>query len=156
MKKIILALSFVVLGAFAIKAQDNQPKAQDNPNAPEIKFEKTSFDYGTIKKATAADDPNGNGEFKFTNTGKEPLVIQSATASCGCTIPSFSKEPIMPGKSGVIKVHYATTRVGTINKTITVKSNAKTSTVYLTIVGNVLDTPADAAPVKQDSGPVNH
>jgi len=158
MKKLLLAISVALFTTFAVNAQDTQtpPKPKENPNAPEIKFEKTNHDYGTIKKAPASDDPSGNCEFKYTNTGKEPLILQSVTASCGCTVPSWDKAPIMPGKTGVIKVHYATNRVGAINKSITVKSNAKNSPAMLTISGNVQDVSNETTPVKKESGPVNH
>ncbi|HHZ63961.1 MAG TPA: DUF1573 domain-containing protein, partial [Flavobacteriales bacterium] len=74
-----------------------------NPNAPEIVFESDVMDYGTV-------DYNGDGvrEFIFTNTGKEPLIISRAKGSCGCTVPTWPKEPIMPGAKGKIKVKYAT------------------------------------------------
>ncbi len=156
MKKLILISIVAVFAAFIAKAQENQTKPQVNPNAPEMKFEKTTNDYGQIKKTTTNDDPIGNCEFKFINTGKEPLIIQSATASCGCTVPSWPKEPILPGKTGTIKVHYATTRVGAINKQITVKSNAKNSPLVLTITGTVLDTQNENVPVNNNQGlPIN-
>jgi hypothetical protein len=152
MKKLTLALSIALFTIFIARAQESQPKPPANPNAPEMKFEKTTHDYGQIKKTATNDDPIGDCEFKFTNTGKEPLIIQSATASCGCTVPSWPKEPILPGKSAVIKVHYATTRVGTINKQISVKSNAKNSPIVLTITGTVLDTQNETPPVNNNQG----
>src|SRR6202007_2464419 len=87
---------------------------------------------------------DGNCEFKFTNTGKEPLILGNCQGSCGCTVPNCPKEPILPGKSGVIKVHYNTKRVGPINKSVMVQSNAKSGMVTLTISGTV-----EAAPVEE-------
>ncbi len=104
-----------------------------NPNAPEISFSKTVHDYGTLFQGG-----DGNSEFEFTNTGKEPLILSSVKSSCGCTVPSWPREPIMPGKKEVIKVKYDTKRVGPINKTITVMSNAKTSPVVLKITGSIV------------------
>ena len=127
--------------------QQLQPVTQ-NPNAPEISFETDVMDYGKVEY-------NGDGLriFKFKNTGKEPLIITSAKGSCGCTVPSFPKEPIMPGKSGEIKVKYTTNRVGKFTKTITISSNAKTPTKRLTIKGEVGPkpvTPTDqTVPVKK-------
>ena len=106
---------------------------------------------------------NGNGEceFRFTNTGTEPLLVQKPKSSCGCTIPSWPKEPILPGESDVIKVTYRTNRAGNINKTVTVTSNAvKNSTVVLRIKGRVLEQPTEAMPEKKNDfgngSPVNN
>ena len=101
-------------------------------NEPEIIVDTDVIDYGKIEY-------NGDGLriFKFKNTGKEPLIITSAKGSCGCTVPTWPKEPIMPGKSGVIKVKYSTNRVGRFTKTVTISSNAKTPTKRLTIKGEV-------------------
>jgi len=130
-------------------AQPVQDATPVNPNAPTIEFESDVIDYGTV-------DYNGNGlrEFAFTNTGKEPLIISRAKGSCGCTVPTWPKEPIMPGESGVIKVKYATNRSGRFTKTITISSNAKTPTKRLTIKGTVKPKPAadktiDTLPVKK-------
>ncbi|MCB0754694.1 MAG: DUF1573 domain-containing protein [Flavobacteriales bacterium] len=97
-----------------------------------FKFENETIDYGTIENGA-----DGNREFKFTNVGTEPLLITNAKGSCGCTTPEWPKEPIAPGKSGVIKVHYDTKRTGNFTKTVTLTSNAVESTKILTIKGNV-------------------
>ncbi len=107
--------------------------AAANPNAPEISFTKTVHDYGTLFQGG-----DGHSEFEFTNIGKEPLILSSVKSSCGCTVPSWPREPIMPGKKEVIKVKYDTNRLGPINKTITVMSNAKTSPVVLKITGSIV------------------
>ncbi len=136
MKKIIFALTAAIITSFAVKAQTTTttPPAP-NPNAAEIKFESLVHDYGVLQKGA-----DGNCEFKFTNVGKEPLILSNVTTSCGCTVPSWNKEPILPGKSGVIKVNYTKTNiVGTISKQITVTSNAATPTVVLSIKGSVVD-----------------
>ena len=142
MKKMIFALSLILVTFLVVKAQ-NTSNPPVNPNAPEIKFDSLVHDYGTIMQ-----DANGDCEFKFKNIGKEPLILTSVTASCGCTTPYWSKEPILPGKTEVIKVHYATNRIGIISKQITVISNAKNSPVILNIKGNVLQKPVDNAPDK--------
>lgn len=135
-------MGLFILTIIAVKAQ-NPSNPPVNPNAPEIKFENLVYDYGTIVQ-----DANGDCEFKFTNTGKEPLILTSVTSSCGCTTPYWSKEPILPNKSDVIKVHYATNRIGVIAKQITVISNASNSTVTLNIKGNVLAKPVENVPEK--------
>lgn len=143
MKKTILAFAVICFTAFVSKAQAPATQtsvtttaAQDNPNAPEATFEKDVVDYGTIEK-----DADGNREFKFKNTGKEPLIIYSATGSCGCTVPTWPKEPIKPGETGSIKVHYDTKREGNFEKTVTVSSNGKTPSKTLKIHGVVKPAP---------------
>jgi hypothetical protein len=143
MQKVIFSFVLVVFAAFTLHAQDVTPPAQADPNAPEISFDKTVHDYGTIVQGG-----DGTCEFKFTNTGKEPLILQKPVSSCGCTVPTWPQEPILPGKSDVIKVTYATHNVGPINKTITVTSNAKTARVVLSIKGTVIAKPADKVPEK--------
>lgn len=106
----------------------------------ELTMDKTTHDYGNIKQGD-----NGECEFKFTNTGKEPLVITNCQGSCGCTVPQCPKEPILPGKSSVIKVKYDTNRIGGIYKTVTVTSNSKSGPVVLTIKGNVEAKPTEEA-----------
>lgn len=148
-KYLSMILAFSVMSTFSVQAQETAPKA-DNPNAPEITFEKEMHDYGTIKMGA-----DGGCEFKFKNTGKEPLIISAAKGSCGCTVPTYPKEPIMTGQTGVIKVHYDTKRVGSFTKTVTITSNGKTENKTLTIKGVVEgseETPEPALPVKKTSG----
>jgi len=150
MKKVIYLLGIMLLMAGAAKAQDEK-----TPNGPEIEFEKVVHDYGAVPF-------NGDGkcEFRFTNTGDEPLLIQKPKSSCGCTIPSWPQEPVLPGESDVIKVTYRTNRAGIINKTVTVTSNAvNSSTVVLRIKGRVLEPAAEVIPEKKNDpssgSPVN-
>lgn len=127
-------MAVVLMGIGSIFAQTATTEtAAPNPNAPEISFDKTVHDYGTMFVGG-----DGNCEFTFTNTGKEPLILSSVKSSCGCTVPSWPREPILPGKKESIKVKYDTNRMGPINKTITVMSNAKTATVVLRITGNII------------------
>lgn len=86
---------------------------------PEFSFEKEEHDFGTIKEGDVV-----NHIFKFTNTGEAPLVIQSATATCGCTVPSYPKEPIPVGGKGEIEVRFdSSNKSGAQNKTITITAN---------------------------------
>ena len=153
MKKIVLTIGlFAGLSAFSF-AQDGHSAndghghgdaAPTQTTAPaslaDIKLEKLIHDYGNVMQGG-----NGECEFKFTNNGKEPLVITNCMGSCGCTVPQCPKEPILPGKSSVIKVKYDTNRVGGIYKTVTVNSNAKSGNVVLTIKGNVEAKPVDVS-----------
>lgn len=149
MKKLVFTLGLVAgLTAFTF-AQDGHGAGDGHdhgaPAAPaaatslaDIKMDKMEHDYGTIKQGG-----NGECEFKFTNNGKEPLVITNCQGSCGCTVPMCPKEPILPGKSGIIKVKYDTNRPGGIYKTVTVNSNAKSGNVVLTIKGTVEPKPVE-------------
>jgi hypothetical protein len=136
------------------KAQQEQAAAQaNNPNAPIIKFDKLEHDYGTIEQ-----NADGNCVFKFTNEGKEPLILSNVRSSCGCTVPTWPRQPILPGQSEVIQVKYDTKRVGMISKSITVLSNAKEAQVTLKIKGNVIAGPQEKLPENQidkSSSPVN-
>lgn len=142
MKKIFLALSIILANNIVASAQEKTgteaAKPVENPNAAEINFEKETHDYGTIEQGA-----NGVYEFKFTNTGKEPLVISNCKGSCGCTVPNWPKEPIKPGATSAIKVSYDTKRVGKFNKTVTISSNAKTSTKTISIMGIVNAKPEE-------------
>lgn len=104
--------------------------------AQEIKFETTVHDFGEVfHNAPAVCD------FVFTNTGTEPLLVQKPKSSCGCTRASWPKEPIMPGEKGMVTVTYDSRKIGNINKTITVASNAINSPqVILRVKGNVLES----------------
>ncbi len=141
MKKLFSVLILATIAFTSVIGQNTQPVEpvkQDNPNAPVIKFESEVHNYGKVPI-------NGDGscQFKFTNTGKEPLILSNVKASCGCTVPSWPKEPIPPGGSGVIDVKYTTmNRAHTINKSITVFSNASNNTVILRLEGEVYEDPA--------------
>jgi hypothetical protein len=140
MKKVILSLGFLFCSFLAVNAQDATvatPVA--NPNASDIIFETEVIDYGTIEH-----NANGEREFKFTNKGKEPLIITNCQGSCGCTVPTWPKEPIKPGASSSIKVKYATDRVGAFEKTVTVSSNSKTPSKVIRIKGVVKPDPTPA------------
>jgi hypothetical protein len=106
--------------------------------AQKMEFETIEVNYGDIVKGT-----NGVREFKFKNTGAAPLIIESAQGSCGCTVPDYPREPIMPGETKSVKVKYDTQRVGPFTKYVTLKSNStENSEVRLTIRGNVQEEPA--------------
>jgi len=139
MKKTILSLGLFLCVAVGMNAQETTTPNPVNPNAPKFKFESEVIDYGVIEH-----NADGNRVFKFTNVGKEPLIISGAVGSCGCTTPDWPKEPIKPGATGVIKVHYATDRVGNFEKTVTISSNADTPSKVLKIKGEVKPDPTPA------------
>lgn len=133
MTKLLTTLSFIFVMIVGVSAQESAP-AEAPATGAKIEFETTTIDYGTIER-------NSDREriFKFTNTGTEPLIISHAKGSCGCTVPTWPKEPIMPGKTGEIKVNYDTNRVGTFRKTVTLTTNATPASVVLNIKGTVVD-----------------
>lgn len=112
-------------------------------SGPKIVFKDkdNTIDYGKVTK----EEDNGIRFFEFTNTGDAPLVINNVQSSCGCTVPSFPKEPIMPGKTGKIEVKY-NMNPGPIRKTITVECNAVNvdeGRVALKIKGEVIVKPVE-------------
>ena len=99
-----------------------------------MKFETDAHDFGNVTEGTMA-----TYEFKFKNTGNQPVVIANVQASCGCTTPDWTKTPVLPGKSGIIKAMYSSAgRPGVFNKTVTVTSNATEASKVLSIKGSVL------------------
>lgn len=120
MRTLFACLAFVALFATSSFAQN-------------IDFETKEVNYGSIEKGA-----NGVRLFKFTNSGDAPLIISQAKGSCGCTVPTYPKEPIMPGESAEIKVKYDTNRQGAFTKYVTLTTNAKNeSTTRLKIFGEV-------------------
>lgn len=124
MKKLFLLL--MMLASLVAYAQQKQP---------EIKFDKTVHNFGTFSEKT----PVQTAVFAFTNIGKAPLIINQAIASCGCTIPSYTKEPIMPGEKGTVKVTYNGKGKfpGHFKKSITIRTNGKVEMVRLYIEGDM-------------------
>ncbi|HEY0046421.1 MAG TPA: DUF1573 domain-containing protein [Flavobacterium sp.] len=144
MKKIVMLAMLTFLGVNVANAQTSKSskKATAKVEAPKVQgagivFESETVDYGTIAR-----NSDGKREFVFTNNGTSPLIITNATGSCGCTVPTWPKEPIAPGAKAVIGVKYATDRVGPFSKTVTLTTNAVEPTKVLTIKGNVLPDPA--------------
>lgn len=144
MKKFAITLGLALFGLFTANAQ--------NENAAQIDFETTVIDYGTIPHKS-----DGVRVFTFTNSGKEPLIITSAKGSCGCTVPTYPKEPIAPGETAEIRVKYDTKRVGPFTKTVTVNSNAATPKVVLRIKGTVeAAAPANSSGTEETSPKKQH
>ncbi len=139
MKKIAIIL-FIGIFGISMNAQEKVTTVKKavetvkkvDPNAPVFEFERKIVDYGAIEKGS-----EGIYDFKFKNVGKSPLIISNVKGSCGCTVPSAPKEPIMPGASGVIQVKYDTNRVGPISKTITITSNASEPKKVIRVKGLV-------------------
>jgi hypothetical protein len=144
MKKILL-LAVCAFGiGFSVKAQPPATPPQVtptvDPNAPVMTFETDTMNFGTIVEGTIVER-----DYKFTNTGKTPLVITSASGSCHCTVPSFPTEPIPPGKTGVIHVRFDSNgKMAYQDKTATIQSNNRDGQVVLHLRGSVTPKPVVA------------
>lgn len=151
MKKLLSLLAFMVLVTSVSFAQDAPaPTAVEEAvqgDGPVMEFEKTEVDYGTIEQHS---DPYRF--FSFKNTGNEPLVIQHAKGSCGCTVPTYPKEPILPGESAEIKVRYDTKRIGNFTKTVTLTTNEAEPKHVLRIKGKVETAPEQPEAVPSSNG----
>ena len=139
MKKSIFGL-FLIFALVQVTIAQNTPAPNESQiesivmvNGPTMEIESLVLDYGTIEH---------NSEplrvVKFTNTGTEPLVIKNARGSCGCTVPVWPKEPIMPGEESKIEIRYATNRVGKFSKTVTITTNEIGDPQVITVKGHVL------------------
>ncbi|WPP53382.1 DUF1573 domain-containing protein [Catalinimonas niigatensis] len=129
----------------ALTRQISQPESNaPQGEAPEFKFEESAYDFGAITEGDVVEHI-----FKFTNTGEAPLIIQSASASCGCTVPSYPREPIAPGATGEIQVKFdSSNKPGIQNKTVSITANTDPSITRLTIKSNVVPK------AEQTAGPV--
>ena len=122
----------ILFGLLTLLSSLSMAQAQEKA---EIKFETTSHDFGTFAENEAV----VTYVFKFTNVGDAPLVIHQAVASCGCTVPEYTAEHVLPGKGGEVKVTYngKGRYPGHFKKTITLRTNATTEMMRLTIEGNM-------------------
>ncbi len=122
MKKLVFLFSFMAFFAVIASSQ------------PVMTFDKPEVDYGTIPQYS---DPVR--KIKFKNTGNAPLIIKDAASSCGCTVPQYQREPIMPGGTGEIEIRYETQRLGQAQKMITFTTNEPNEQRILVVKVNVID-----------------
>lgn len=128
-------MALVVLTA---KAQAPTTSGVERPNGPVMTFEEMEYNFGTIKQGESV-----THIFKFKNDGKEPLLINTAVGSCGCTVPEWPKEPIRPNGNGEIKVTFNSTgKSGPQDKTVTITYDTD-KTIVLHMRGTV-EVPAPA------------
>lgn len=151
MKKLFSVLTLLaMMVAVAHSQNDAAPTLQEkeNQSGAQIAFESETVDYGVIEQGS---EPFR--VFTFTNTGTEPLIITQAKGSCGCTVPTYPKEPIAPGETGEIKVRYDTNRLGKFTKRVTLTTNAPEEKTMLTIKGEVLKKAEEpeGLPVNEDN-----
>lgn len=156
--KLFLAALFLS-SAVAFAQESKEPQATlatpvaDNKNAPEFKFTEEVYNFGTIKQGEKVIHT-----FAFANTGNEPLIISNAQGSCHCTVPDWSKEPIMKGGQGTIKVEFNSDgKMGIQDKTVTIYSNAKTNPMVIHMKGTVevVKTADHTSPAKDNQAPVD-
>lgn len=122
-------------------AAEIKPEVVDAENAPVFTFDKEKHDFGSIESGSSP-----KTVFTFTNTGKSPLIITNAKGSCGCTVPSWPKEPIAPGATGEIEVQFNSgTKKGNQTKTVTLTANTVPNTKVLTITAQIQAKPEEAA-----------
>lgn len=146
MKKLfVLICTLFLIGSMAFAQNEERAEKQ---NGPEITFKETSHDFGNIPFKG-----NASYEFVFVNTGNEPLILSQPKSSCGCTVPEWPKQPILPGESNVIRVTYKNTdRATSFSKYVTIFSNALINKeIKLHIKGVVEAQPTDAAPLKMET-----
>jgi hypothetical protein len=127
MKRTVWILTALLLSATAAWAQSKA----------EIKFNETTHNFGTFSE----NNPVVTCTFTFTNVGDVPLVVHQAIASCGCTVPEYTDEPVQPGKTGTVKITYdgAGKMPGHFKKSITLRTNAKTEMIRLFIEGDMTE-----------------
>ena len=106
-----------------------------------MKFKEETRNFGKIEQGKPVTQ-----EFVFTNTGTDPIVITNVSASCGCTTPSYTKDPVLPKQTGTIKATYNAAAMGSFNKSITVFSNAESPSLTLFLKGEVVDKAAASKP----------
>lgn len=154
MNRLILSLAFVISALTYVNAQSDQgaiTSTQETASKATIDFVSKVIDYGIIENKA-----DGARKFIFTNNGTEPLVIKNAKGSCGCTVPTWPKEPIAPGATSEIGVNYDTKRIGKFTKTITLTTNVEKRPVILTIKGEVKPPPKESQSLerKTDGAPL--
>ncbi len=132
MKRTVNTLLILVLAIGFFNASKSDINFLDKKVAI-IKFETEIINYGTVEQYS-----DGTKVFTFINEGDAPLTITNVKTSCGCTVPSYSKTPILPGETGEINIKYDTKRLGNFTKTITVMSNAQEGNKILKIKGKIV------------------
>ena len=131
-KMLLLALGLTFAGS-AAHAQAMKPAKAAKAAGPQIEFMEVKYDFGSIKQGDIVDHV-----FKFKNTGTQPLVISNIGVSCGCTTPSWTKEPVQPGKTGTISAKFNSAgKTGMQTKVLTVDSNSAAGSTTVSLVGEV-------------------
>ena len=152
MKKILYTISFSLLIGLSLSAQEKSSPSfklldqEENTDGPIMYFETNTVDYGTIEQGS---EPTR--KVVFSNNGNAPLVIKNAKGSCGCTVPIWSKEPIMPGQTDTLTIRYDTKRLGKISKTVSLYTNQTDDAYVLRVVGEVKPKPKEPEALPEKS-----
>jgi len=134
MKQVFLAFALILVASAGFSQASASAAPAPKADMAIAAFDAQNFDFGKIKQGAPV-----THEFTFSNTGTVPLIITSVQASCGCTTPDWSKDPILPGGKGFIKATYSAASPGTFNKSVTVIANVEGGSVQLFIRGEVLN-----------------
>ncbi len=139
MKKIIVFAAMLCMAFTGFAQEEVKPRVKGD-----MKFEHTRHDFGIFAQDTAV----VTHDFVFTNVGKAPLIIHQASASCGCTVPEYTLEPVMPGEKGKITVTYngKGRRPGVFRKSITIHNNGKQTPIRIYIEGEMI---GEELPIKE-------
>ena len=140
MKKLFFFVALIAVGKIGYGQQAKAPAPMTPaPTAPApstevavLEWDSQNHDFGKIKQGTPV-----THEFKFTNKGKVPLIITNVTASCGCTTPAWSRDPVPPGQQGFVKATFNAGAVGAFDKAVTVPANIQNGNTQLKIKGEV-------------------
>jgi len=149
MKKILLLALSLSMAGFAAQAQTAMPaNAQTKVAGPNIQFEESKYDFGSVKQGDIVEHT-----FKFKNTGTAPLVISNIGVSCGCTTPDWTRDPVMPGKTGSVTAKFNSAgKMGMQNKVLTIESNSAAGNSMVSLVGEVKDAAAMTTSVMDTDG----
>ncbi|MDX1476061.1 MAG: DUF1573 domain-containing protein [Saprospiraceae bacterium] len=139
MKQTLTLFVLMLFASMALIAQQSETKedqkketTEEAVDGPKLTLDKSTVDYGEIEHGS---DPLR--VVSFTNTGNAPLIISNAKGSCGCTVPTWPREPIAPGESAEIEIRYDTKRTGPINKTVRLTTNDATGQYTIRVTGRV-------------------
>lgn len=133
MKQVLFAFALILVASAGFSQVSAEAAPAPKTDMAIASFDAQTFDFGKIKQGTPV-----THEFTFTNTGTVPLIITNVQASCGCTTPAWSRDPIAPGAKGFIKATYSAASVGAFNKSVNVTANVDGGMVQLLIKGEVL------------------
>ncbi|MFD2145850.1 DUF1573 domain-containing protein [Mucilaginibacter antarcticus] len=133
MKKLFLSV-ILAAGLMACNQPEKKKDVKFTTDGSDIRFDKETYDFGKIRSGEVV-----SYRFKFTNTGKSPLIISNATATCGCTIPEWPKTPVLPGDTSSIAVTFNSAgKTGLQDKQIKITSNAQPAEGMVHVIGEVI------------------
>lgn len=131
---LFITISLLLISCSGNRSGQERETVADDNGIPVITFEKIEHDFGTITEGEVV-----GTIFSFTNSGDGDLILGTATTSCGCTVPKFSKKPVAPGEKGTLEVLFDSShREGKQTKTISLRSNAEPQIIMLRITADIV------------------